>query len=95
MSGHAKDTAAEGAADQADDAMSQIARLRAQMDTLIRDKVNPAIETTTERVEAAARDAAELMRERSDAVAATVREHPLTSVLIAAAIGFLLGRTGR
>jgi ElaB/YqjD/DUF883 family membrane-anchored ribosome-binding protein len=81
--------------DRADDAVGQIARLREQVETLMRDKVAPAVGTATERVGAAAQDAGDAMRVRADALAGQVRERPLTSVVIAAALGYLLGRTGR
>jgi ElaB/YqjD/DUF883 family membrane-anchored ribosome-binding protein len=77
------------------DAASQIARLRAQVETLMREKVVPAVGSTTERVGEAAHDAADMMRDRADQLAGTVRDRPLTSVVIAAALGYLLGRTGR
>jgi ElaB/YqjD/DUF883 family membrane-anchored ribosome-binding protein len=79
---------------RADDAMAQIARLRAQVESLMRDKMAQVVDGT-ERIEAAAYEAADVVRERADAVAGTVRERPLTAVLIAAAVGYLVGRMVR
>jgi ElaB/YqjD/DUF883 family membrane-anchored ribosome-binding protein len=79
----------------ADDAMAQIARLREQVEALMRERLGPAVESVTERVEEAAHDAADSVRVRAEALAGLVREQPLTAVGIAAAIGFLLGRIGR
>jgi len=85
----------DAATDRAEDAMAQIARLREQVETLIRDKVAPAVGTAAGRAEEAAYEAADVVRGRAEALAGTVRSQPLTAILIAAAIGFVLGRTGR
>jgi ElaB/YqjD/DUF883 family membrane-anchored ribosome-binding protein len=98
MSGHMKDAVdqvADRISDRADDAASQIGRLRAQVEALMRDKVAPVVGTATERMGAVAHDAGDAMRERADALAGTVRDRPLTAVAIAAVLGYLLGRTGR
>ena len=83
------------AADMADDAMAQIARLREQVETLMREKVAPAMGEAGERAEAAARDAADALRGRADALAGVVRQQPLAAICAAAVVGFLLGRAGR
>ena len=80
---------------RAEDAMAQIIRLREQVETLMRDRVSPAMGEAAERVEAAAHDAADVMRGRADALAGVVRSQPLAAIGIAAVIGFLLGRLGR
>jgi ElaB/YqjD/DUF883 family membrane-anchored ribosome-binding protein len=88
-------TSIKNAGEQAGDAMDQIARLREQVEALMRDKVAPAMGEAAERVEAAAHDAADAMRGRADALAGTVRDKPLAAICIAAVVGFLLGRLGR
>jgi ElaB/YqjD/DUF883 family membrane-anchored ribosome-binding protein len=88
-------TTTTDAKSKADDAMAQIAELRARVEALTREKLAGVVEHTVERVEAAAHDASEAARERAEALAVVVRERPLTSVLIAAAVGYLLGRAGR
>ena len=77
--------------DAADAAMAQIARLRDQIENLVRDKVAPAIEDAAERAEAAAAS----VRARADDLAGAVRHQPLIAILVAAAVGFLLGRASR
>src|ERR1019366_2033357 len=84
-------TNAKQAADQVEDAMTQISRLREQVESLIRDRVGPAIEDATERAEAASA----AVRERADELAGAVRRQPFTAILAAAAVGFLLGRVSR
>jgi len=80
---------------RAEDAMAQITRLREQVETLMRDRVSPAMGEAAERVEAAAHDAADVMRGRANVLAGAVRSQPLAAIGIAAVVGFLLGRIGR
>jgi len=80
---------------QADDAMSQIARLREQVENLMRDKVSPAMGDAATRAQAAASDAADMLSERADQLGGAVRQQPLAAIGIAAVVGFLLGRIGR
>src|ERR1700679_1903494 len=94
MRGHTKD-GVDQVSDYADDAVSQISRLREQVETLMRERVAPAVGNATERMGAAAQDAQDAVRERADALAGQVRDRPLTSILIAAALGYLIGRVGR
>jgi ElaB/YqjD/DUF883 family membrane-anchored ribosome-binding protein len=88
-------TTMKDAFDKADDAMTQIARLRDQVETLMREKAGPAMEAAASRMEYAAHDAADAVRGRADALAGVVRDKPLIAVAIAVALGFLLGRSGR
>jgi ElaB/YqjD/DUF883 family membrane-anchored ribosome-binding protein len=75
--------------------MAQIVRLREQVETLMRERVSPMMGEAAERVDAAAHDAADVMRGRADALAGVVRGQPLAAICIAAVVGFLLGRAGR
>ncbi len=77
---------------RSEDTADQLARLREQVDALIRDKVAPAVEGATEFVGEVAQDA---MRGSARVLAGGVRAQPLAAILIAAALGFLLGRAGR
>ena len=67
-----------------EDTAAQIARLREQVEALMRDRVTPAMG-----------EAADIMQEHAEAVAGKVREQPLLAVLIAAAVGYVLGRATR
>jgi ElaB/YqjD/DUF883 family membrane-anchored ribosome-binding protein len=88
-------TTMQDAYDKAEDAMTQIARLREQVETLMREKAVPAMEAAAERMDHAAHDAADAVRGKADAFAGVVREKPLIAVVVAVALGFLLGRAGR
>ncbi len=84
-------TNANDASDRVEDAMAQISRLRDQVENLIRDRVEPALEDAAERAEAATA----MVREKADDLAGAVRRQPFVAILAAAAIGFLLGRASR
>jgi ElaB/YqjD/DUF883 family membrane-anchored ribosome-binding protein len=66
------------------DLSDQLASLRAQVEQL-----------TTERIRPAVNDAAHQVKVQTDALAARIREQPVAAVLIATAIGFLIGRAMR
>ena len=82
----------EDAIHGAEDATTQIARLRAQVESLMRDRVTPAVADVAGRAEIALRTASDKVREQAETVSGKVREQPLLAVLIAAAVGFVLGR---
>ena len=73
----------------------QIARLREQVETLMKDRVTPAVAEAAGRAEQAMYGAAGAVRDQAEAVSGRVREQPLIAVLIAAAIGYALGRVMR
>ncbi|MFI4982476.1 MAG: hypothetical protein ACHQIO_19165 [Nevskiales bacterium] len=82
-------------ASDTEDTTAQIARLREQVETLMKDRVTPALTDAAGRAEAAVYSAAGTVREQAEAVSGKVREQPLLAVLIAAAIGYVLGRATR
>ena len=82
-------------AGKTDDAMAQIARLREQVETLMREKVTPVIDDLTARMDVSAHEASAAVREKAEAVSGLVRAQPLTAILIVAAAGFILGRASR
>ena len=75
----------------ADDTTEQLARLREQVEALMRDRVTPALTEVAGRAESAMG----AVRTQADAVSGRVRDQPLSAVLVAAAIGFALGRVLR
>ncbi len=66
------------------DMSDQLAGLRAEVDRLTNERIRPALA-----------DAATRAQQQTDALAARVREQPIGAVLIAAGIGFLIGRAMR
>jgi ElaB/YqjD/DUF883 family membrane-anchored ribosome-binding protein len=82
---------ADASAPHAEETKEQIARLRAQVEALLKDRVEPALTHAAERAE----QAMGAMRGQADTVSAQIRAQPLVAVLVAAAVGFVLGRTLR
>lgn len=85
----------EGTMDKEDNTAAQIARLREQVEALMRDRVTPAVVDAAGRAETAVHDATEAIRGQTEMVSNKVREQPLLAVTIAAAIGYVLGRATR
>ncbi len=81
--------------DRAADAKEQIAKLRDQVDSLMRDRVSPALSDATERAQQAAKQAGGVAREQAEALSGRVKEQPLLALVIAAAAGYLIGRIAR
>lgn len=78
-----------------DDATAQIARLREQVEMLMKERVTPALADAAGRAENAVYGAAGAVREQADALSGRVRDQPMLAILIATAIGFVIGRTTR
>jgi ElaB/YqjD/DUF883 family membrane-anchored ribosome-binding protein len=78
-----------------EDAHVQIARLREQVETLMKDRVTPAVADAAGRAESAVYGAAGAVRDQAEMVSGKVREQPLLAVLLAAGIGYVLGRATR
>ena len=81
--------------DTAQDAQEQIAQLRAQVENLMSERVTPALANAAGQVEDYARQARDMANDQTEQLAEKVRESPLVSVLIAAGVGYLLGRIAR
>ena len=78
--------------DTAQDAQSQIAALRKQVNALMGDRVAPALSDAANRAQYAAQQAGDYTKEQADVVAEQVRGRPLVAIAIAGAVGYLLGR---
>ncbi len=78
-----------------EDAHTQIARLREQVEALMKDRITPAVAEAAGRAESAVYGAAGTVREQMENVSGRVREQPMLAILIAAAVGYVLGRVTR
>jgi len=78
-----------------EDASAQIARLREQVDSLMRDRVTPAVSDFAGRAESAVSGASNVVRDQAEMVSGRVRSQPIVAILIAAGIGWVLGRVIR
>ncbi len=88
-------TLANDARGAMDDAQTQIERLREQVEALMKERVTPAIADFAGRAGAAANSASDTVKHQADAVAGRVRQQPLVAILVAAAVGWIIGRTMR
>jgi ElaB/YqjD/DUF883 family membrane-anchored ribosome-binding protein len=77
------------------DTAAQITRLREQVEALMRDRVTPAVAEAAGRAEAVIHGAADTLRGEVESLTGKVREQPLLAILIAASVGFALGRMMR
>ncbi|MBV8096373.1 MAG: hypothetical protein JOY71_15185 [Acetobacteraceae bacterium] len=85
----------DSVSDRASDTREQIARLREQVEMLMRERVTPALADAAGRAENAARAVTDTVSEQAEAISGRVREQPLIAVLVAAGIGYLIGRITR
>jgi ElaB/YqjD/DUF883 family membrane-anchored ribosome-binding protein len=83
------------AGDQPENIQDQIVRLRGQVEALLKEKVTPAVSAFAGRAEDAIQGATQTARHQADVVAGQVKEWPLVSLLIAAAVGWVIGRAMR
>jgi len=72
------------------DALAEIAALRATVETLMAERVTPAIDAATERAEAAVKCTTDEIRHQASRVSDAVREQPFMALGLAAAFGFVV-----
>jgi ElaB/YqjD/DUF883 family membrane-anchored ribosome-binding protein len=88
-------TFANDAHGKIEDAQAQIVRLREQVEALMKERVTPAVAEIAGRAESAVHSASGVVRDQAQVVSGRVKEQPLTAILIAAAIGWIVGRAMR
>ncbi len=87
-----RDQAAASGERLAEDALEELARLSAQVERLMQDRVTPVLGTAADTVEDYSRRARETVEENVYALSDTVRERPLLAIGAAARAGYLIGR---
>jgi ElaB/YqjD/DUF883 family membrane-anchored ribosome-binding protein len=70
------------------DTQRQINQIRGQVETLMRERVTPAVTDLADRADTAVRHG----REQVAAVSGQVQERPMLAILVAGGVGYLLGR---
>ncbi len=86
---------ANNAGGKSDDPQAQIDRLREQLDSLMKDRITPAVAEFAGRAESAIGSARGSVQKQADVLSDRVRQAPLTSIVIAALVGWLIGRATR
>ncbi len=86
----------------AQDPNAEIAQLKEQVKTLMNERVAPALsqaaDTAKQYAQSAtqyAHDAREIYDDQAEALSERVRESPVMAVMIAAGVGYILGRIAR
>lgn len=79
----------------AQDANEQIAQLREQVQTLMADRVAPAISQAADTAQQYASQARDVYEEQSAALSERVREAPVVAILVAVGLGYVIGRIAR
>ena len=83
------------ATNKIDDAQAQIARLREQVEALMKDRVTPAVADFAGRAESAVHSARGVVRDQAQVVSGRVKDQPLVAIMVAAAVGWVIGRVMR
>jgi ElaB/YqjD/DUF883 family membrane-anchored ribosome-binding protein len=87
-----KEQAKDSAARVSDDAREELAKLRAQVERLMSERVTPALAGAADQVQDYADRARATIEGQADALSETVRERQLIAVAVAAVGGYLIGR---
>jgi ElaB/YqjD/DUF883 family membrane-anchored ribosome-binding protein len=77
------------------DAKAQISQLRDQVQNLMSERVTPALSNAASTAEDYARQARDMASDQTEMLSDQVRESPLAAIMIAAGVGYLLGRIAR
>ena len=80
----------ESAKSYAAEARAEIQELREKVETLMQDKVTPALSALACEAQAAAQAATDKAKEQVSRLSEAVKEQPLAAIGIAAAAGFVL-----
>ncbi len=75
-----------------DDARDQIRELRAQVEHLMSERVTPALSNAAGYAEDYSKKARAMTSDGADKVSERVRDQPLVAILVAAGLGYLVGR---
>lgn len=77
------------------DAKEQIAQLREQVQTLMSERVTPALANAAGQAEEYVRQAKDVYDDQTEMLSERVRESPIVALLLAAGVGYLAGRIFR
>lgn len=84
--------AKDAARDFSEDAQGEITRLRGEVERLMRDRVSPALSDAADTAGDYAQRAKDVAVRQSEQAVEVIKENPLVTVGLVAAVAFLLGR---
>lgn len=79
----------------AQDAKEQIAQLREQVQSLMNERVTPALSQAADTAQQYAQQARDIYEDQTEMLSERVRESPIVAILVAAGVGYILGRIAR
>ena len=77
------------------DPNEQIAQLREQVQSLMNDRVAPALSQAADTAQQYASQARDIYSDQSEALSERVRESPILAILVAMGLGYIIGRIAR
>lgn len=72
-----------------DTVQAELASLRAKVESLLSDRVSPAVSRIVDRAETVAGDAAATVKEQANRLSDTVQERPIAALAVAALAGYI------
>ena len=81
--------------DMSSDAKEQIAQLRDQVNSLMSERVTPALANAADSAQKYMGQARDMYSDNTEALSERVRESPMVAILIATGVGYLIGRIAR
>lgn len=81
--------------DMSSDAKEQIAQLRDQVQTLMSERVTPALSNAADTAQKYMGQAKDMYSDNTEMLSERVRESPMMAILIATGVGYLIGRIAR
>ncbi len=79
----------------ADEASPELAHLREKLETLMNERVTPALGAVADHAQSVVRNASTEFRQQATRLSETVQQQPFTAIAIAAAAGFVLAQLTR
>ena len=77
------------------DPNEQIAQLRDQVQSLMNDRVAPAISQAADTAQQYASQARDVYQDQSEALSERIRESPIVAIMLATGLGYVFGRVAR
>lgn len=81
--------------DVSQDAKEQIAQLRDQVQTLMSERVTPALTSAADTAQKYVDHAKDVYTDNTEMLSERVRQSPIVAILIASGVGYLIGRIAR
>ena len=81
--------------DMSSDAKEQISQLRDQVNSLMSERVTPALSNAADSAQKYMGQARDMYSDNAEALSERVRESPIVAILIAPGVGYLIGRIAR